>query len=363
MRRSDLSFTCVAIFVAAGCTYKGPTALKQSIAAMVDASTQDDSADAQSPVKTSVTCDILHSENVQLELQALALEPTCPPRASIVEALNVCRTTPSGDVGIRIAMMHLVPASARINRCNIEARVELVHIDHAKAKVGTALGVARQGDTESINFVDVNGWKWDLLGQPTFFDFDGDGEPEILVSGIDPGAGGGEWQGFDWHEAWTFRSGAWKKYPPLASAHFSKIEDVDHDGRPDLRTRGAYEPFLAISGLGGSQDRIVNPIFVLHSLPNGSFSAIDSIAKKAANDACAAARPFPFSKSGQDLDQVDALTLACVRMQGASQDDTLKKLSTSCKAYFSDVYDNAPDHCPAWAKQIAATTPPLSLKP
>jgi hypothetical protein len=362
MRRADVALFCVVIFFASACDYKGPTAVKQSVVDLIDASSPVDAAPqvSQTPVKRSSACDRLDAANKHIEAQATALEPTCPKRPSVVDALRTCRSTPSGVVGIKLAAMHLRAASASASPCEIEARVELVHIDAKNVEAATLIGIAPSHDASGSNYNDVNGWKWDALGAPTFFDFDGDGEPEIVVAGVPPDVGADEWQGYEWHEAWTFRGGSWKKYAPLANAHFSKVEDVDHDGRPDVRTRGGYDAFAVISGMP-TPESIIEPVFVLHSLPNGTFSANDSIAKKAANDACANARHFPFSGPGHDLDGRDALTIACARIHGQSAVDVVKKLSATCKAYFDDISDAAADHCPAWAKQIATATPPLTL--
>ncbi len=297
-------------------------------------------------------------------MAARALAPTCPAPSAVAPAIDFCRATASGVIGFRIARMQIFTPTKRGYSCDYRTEINLVHIDAAEVESRTHVGESLpldDGGIDPANYSILNGWKWGMLGAPTFFDFDGDGEPEVLVNGISIDAGPDEWGGLAWHEAWSFYAGKWLKYAPLANKKFSRAEDFDKDGRPDLRTAGPYESILAISGLQPSSEKIFEPIFLLHSLPSGDFSIDDSVAKKAVEEKCAKASSLPFKTSPQNLNSDDASGIACARLHGASEADVMKKITSTCKGYFEDVYDQAADHCPIWTKQIAAVTPPFTL--
>ncbi len=142
------------------------------------------------------------------------------------------------------------------------------------------------------------------------FDFDHDGVPEVIVTAGDdadvisaqkgspppPGAA------VAWHV---------ERYKPASGVAFSGVEDVDHDGRPDLLLKGGY-PGPAL--------------FVGHSLPDGTFSATDDVAKAAFATSC--------PKAGEELKDLPTKEpsslmrrIACARARGATAADVVTALA------------------------------------
>ena len=102
----------------------------------------------------------------------------------------------------------------------------------------------------------------------------------------------------------------------LANVHVVKTFDADHDGRPDVLTRGPYESLLAIRGLAGSTERIFPAVLLGHSSKDGTFSFDDAVAKKAADDACEQSKLRPTHPNAADWTESDALAIACERWHG-----------------------------------------------
>ncbi|WP_394823764.1 FG-GAP repeat domain-containing protein [Pendulispora albinea] len=171
------------------------------------------------------------------------------------------------------------------------------------------------------------------LEQPTVFDFDGDGQDEVLLTGsswVRDGASS------PYGRMWTLKGG--KKIEPYARApEFGSVEDIDDDGRPDLLTNGPYvlEASPTLAACGVTERRIAGPLLVLHSLPDGSFAAADDHAMAYAKKACPARPKSILTSASGDAaapgaDSVD--TVACARLWGMSEADLTALVNKECRA-------------------------------
>jgi hypothetical protein len=157
------------------------------------------------------------------------------------------------------------------------ASMSLVHYDAAlkrnELEVGKCCGEHFDGEVAS-----------DL---PIAFDYDGDGEPEVILHSRILSHGADD-DGLTLVK--TFHAGAITSYAPLSKLEvFGPALDSDGNGRPDLRThagiRVAADPKKqACNGHEGA--RSYEPAFLVHSLADGSFSVTDDAAKRFARSWC-----------------------------------------------------------------------------
>ncbi len=131
------------------------------------------------------------------------------------------------------------------------------------------------------------------------FDYDADGEQELIyvVSvGFDEGdeARSG---------VLTFDGGRARSYEPARafSDFIEAVEDVDHDGRPDIRSG---RPFVSGSNAGGDggPSHYGGPTSIWHSLDNGTFTIRDALAIRILREACQTEEPLFSCYEEQDHD-------------------------------------------------------------
>jgi hypothetical protein len=237
--------------------------------------------------------------------------------------------------------------------------VRLVHVDasgheasampgHSQTYVWTPDG----GAELQVNYSQIPYWGSQDINAPTYFDFDGDGDPEVLVSGsVDE-------EGYNpgFLEIWTFKDGAVVPYAPAQGIVFDVVTDVDDDGRPDLVTRGPFASVEADSALGGTYP-IAPLLFAAHSKPGGAFVQGDAAAIAFAKKECGPAVPLQFTTFDED----GAKAIVCARLYGTTTEAAMKVLDAQCKSYVPVVMDSAAGQCPDWSKGLAAVEPPFRL--
>ena len=159
--------------------------------------------------------------------------------ALVVEhaAEAVPSSEPDGTgVGIAIALLH-VDANAR------ETRVLPFKPFHDTWKVEGGSFVGNVSLAPSWGSVD--------LIVLTTYDYDGDGDPEIVLEAN----GADEGPDRQASEAWTFRDGKIVPFAPLESVRILRVEDLDHGQRPRRSGRGRGAPLCPAGAAVGEGRR------------------------------------------------------------------------------------------------------------
>jgi hypothetical protein len=150
-----------------------------------------------------------------------------------------------------------------------------------------------------------------------FVDYDGDGQPEVIVEAAGH------------FEIDTMSAGRVVPYPPARGIDFDDVCDVDADGRFDLMTRGPYASIPEVPAM-----------FVAHARADGTFSERDDVARQALRVTCS-----DVPMSSKDL----ARHLVCARLHGVSAE--------TLRARLADAGAPVPD----WVDQVLAVPPILRL--
>jgi hypothetical protein len=233
----------------------------------------------------------------------------------------------------------------------------LVHVDAAGHEASAMPGPAQAqlwkpdaGGELQVNYSQIPFWGSLDLDEPSYVDFDGDGDPEVLVSG----SLNEEGYNPTFHEIWTFKAGAVVPYAPARGIVFDDATDIDDDARPDLLTRGPYATVEAASALGGSNP-IAPLLFAAHSKVGGAFVQGDAAAIAYAAKECGPAKPLQFATFDEDA----AKAIVCARLHGSTAAAVDQALAAQCSSFVDVVMEAG--QCPAWTKALAAVDPPFQL--
>lgn len=248
---------------------------------------------------------------------------------------------------------------------NLHARWNLTYFDPSgkPATIQPAVpdfeGAA--ANTSAWNFTQSPGDTTVTLGELTVFDFNNDGVSEVFLPVTQYISEGPSFYG---GRVWTSEEGAVTLYAPTSQTRISALRDADRDGRPDLVI---HQPYLDTSSHCGSDFEylVTGPELLMHSLPNGNFSANDSVAMQFARTQCPA-RPTAIIARGGDGgpsydDAQSAKNVVCARLWGVTEAEVLAAIQRGCPA--GD--PNAPcGTCedPDLLRQFARIEPPFTLR-
>jgi hypothetical protein len=228
---------------------------------------------------------------------------------SLDEAFRTpCYPTPGGAWALRVDDWHMTD-DAGIPR--YQGAWTLVHLDRTGAQVAARPGPASvyalsSGLDDRFSMRAVQTW-----------DYDDDGEPEILVS-VSHKAHEGPYT--EAAVVATFQGGAVREMPGLPKA-YEELEDRDGDGRPDA----VYHPYAFDSVAGsGFEYHAFGPSFIAHALPGGRFSLDDAAARAHVAAQCPQHRPLD---GGPD----PANPELCALLRGASEQKAIALLDKHCK--------------------------------
>jgi hypothetical protein len=197
------------------------------------------------------------------------------------------------------------------------------------------------------------------------YDFDHDGEPE-LIAALRTHAGARDpvfALGFV-----TFKSGRVEPYAPAIGMPIDRLEDIDHDGRPDLVLeyvvgRG-HRCDWAVDG-GGGPDIVT---LVAHTLADGSFSLSDGVAQTqfAERYGCTRAPSGTVhvsdGGSGADAPSIVEASIVCARLWGVAADAVMGELDRVCAPYASQTRAcRGPCRYVEDARQFARFEPPVTF--
>jgi hypothetical protein len=110
------------------------------------------------------------------------------------------------------------------------------------------------------------------FGHSSQFDFNGDGFPELLLHTVDGHHSG---SGARHLSLWTFDGRTVTRYAGTEGLPIIHAEDVDGDGRPDL----ILDYDNTTNDEGTSSSLTPGNWKLAHSLPNGTFSTTDAVAR------------------------------------------------------------------------------------
>jgi hypothetical protein len=242
----------------------------------------------------------------------------------------------------------------------VTAQLVAIHVD-AKGQKATAVlpGTARTKD-RAFQSHELDHVAFDTQ---TSFDFDGDGEDELIVIGHDQTKDGPR---DPMAYIVEIKNGTVEPYPPAKDLPIFRVEDVDRDGRPDFVSYGPYRARIG-ARCNGAPAQVVGPAMLVHSLPNGTFSMTDDRAIAFAKQHCE--KPG-FTIARDDEKRVDDdqtfTNIACARLWGMSEAQAVSSVASSCVAIRGDASckESSLTSCvyPAEMMAWARAKPPLSLK-
>jgi hypothetical protein len=236
-----------------------------------------------------------------------------------------------------------------------------IHVDKTGAKASFALpGQSPRTATRSYAAHDSDHV---TFNSATAFDFDGDGEDELVILGQDQTKEGPK---DPIGQIVTFKNGQVSLLTTVGPYPFFRTTDADADGRPDLVTYGPYRSRIP-ARCNGQASIAQGPALLLHSKPDGTFSINDDVAMKFAKQACE--KPG-FTVARDDEKRVDDeqtfVNIACARMWGMPIAQANQAVASQCNVLTGEAAckDAALKSCvyPNEMKAWIGVLPPLAIK-
>ncbi len=236
-----------------------------------------------------------------------------------------------GDVGLVVTLTHFGRDGSPVVVSPGASLATMFHVPEGDVKVNVSV-LATPGSRH--------------LDEPQFFDFDGDGDEEVIVTG------GAEEEGYspELHEVWTFKGGAVVGYVPALGLEFDGTLDLDGDRRPDLVGRGPHSKILAESEVGQSEP-IAPRFFVYRSMPDGTFDVHSSASIAYAKTQCGPQSAVDFE--GATFDDAFGTALVCARLWGTSASDLHAAADRRC---------HVGERCPLWVSALIDVDPPFTFR-
>lgn len=210
------------------------------------------------------------------------------------------------------------------------------------------------------NFHESPGDSTVSIGEPTVFDYNGDGVTEVVVpitNAINEGPD--IYNG----RVWTAVEGAVALYDPTSAHRVFAVRDLDNDHRPDLIVHQPYYDSSEHCG-SGFDYTVTGPEFALHSLPNGTFSNNDAVAIAFARTQCPSRPTNIIAMRTEQQPAVDdeqtARNVVCARLWGATEAELVAVINRTCTARPTEVCNTCED--PDLLRQWAAMDPPITLR-
>ncbi len=307
----------------------------------LDSSTQPPGA-ATSNVPTPPTCR-------QFEAEQGSLATRWPDPTYLPKVLGKCYPTKSGAWAIRFERIKASEGVA------VSARFVVVHLGNDGKVVPAPFQsspFAGRPDAPRIpagsNYVLSPGEHYTDVFVPDVFDFDGDGDGELLFMAQAYVSEGGKVP-FSGSQVFTWRSGAVTSYEPAARLAWVGTRDIDGDHRPDLI--GSY---LGIS-------------VAAHSLTDGTFSQTDAAAQAFAQRTCPPGKTSAFLSVDEDDAgfpelQPSGWNGACALLWGATPEVVIREIDKHCAAVDctrkSALTDEVVDSADIY-RSLVRTKPPL----
>lgn len=200
------------------------------------------------------------------------------------------------------------------------------------------------------------------IPEPTAFDYNNDGVPELVAPiAYRPAEEASIYGG----NIWTVIDGQIAPYAPAGGVVVHAVRDVDTDGRPDLVIHGPYTS-LSTSCASSFSLTALGPPLLAHSLADGTFSTDDEVALAFARASC----PGPPTSIVERHDEgsVDSdrtgNAVVCARLWGAETSALVAQLRRECAVPSHVARDNPCSECmeSSFFEVWASTEPPLRLR-
>ncbi len=318
--------------------------------------------DAGKPVEAkSPACAALEqdraAENVAIKEVSESKDPL--KRGAVLDdtersSFTSCNKTKSGGAW-GLALKDLKPEAN-----GTTAQLVAIHIDSKGQK--TTLVLKGPNDRVKERAFAVNDHDHTSIESMRLFDYDGDGEEELVVIAHD-----------QLHEGprdpmgllLTWKNAAVVSYPPLKDIGFFRVEDTDKDGRLDLVTYGPYRSKIG-ARCNGAVSVAQGPALLVHSLPDGTFSLNDGTCIQFAKQLCD--KPgFAVSRDEEKRvdDESTFMSLACARLWGMPDAQAAALVGNACSPISGEATcsEASQKQCvyPAVLRQWSKATPPLVL--
>ncbi len=319
------------------------------------------SASVVAPPPKDVACEALDEErkaqNAKLKTITENKDPLSHVQSlndDVMGAFTKCTKTKSGGawgLGLRDLKEELH---------GVTAQLVAIHVDAKGAKSSVVLqGTARLKDRafQSHEMDRV------AIDTQSAYDFDGDGEDELIAIAHDQTKDGPR---DPLAYIVELKNGNAQMYAPAKDLPIFRVEDVDRDGRPDFVSYGPYRARVP-ARCNGAPSQVVGPALLVHSLPNGMFSMTDDKALAFAKEHCE--KPG-FTVARDDEKHVDDdqtfVNIACARLWGMSEAQAVQAVAQNCNAIRGEASckDTSLTTCvyPAEMTAWARAKPPLVLK-
>lgn len=246
------------------------------------------------------------------------------PSYDVPRFLN-CQESPAGAWALVLKQAQLAPQVDWdwSGQWMLDGYLVLVHVERDGRVDEREIGTQTNGNVSSGDFYNQPAFEKQgqnccsfVFGGPDaleFFDFDGDGEPEVHVGA----SYGHEGVSERTDELLTFHAGKIATYRDSGQLGFHTMKDETGDGRPDLLlSRSVTGSEDCGSGFPSDGSGLT---FLAHSLPDGGFSLDDPEARAFARHQCAS--PPAALNSFQDV--------LCARIWGAAPDELARKVRAS----------------------------------
>lgn len=229
---------------------------------------------------------------------------------------DTCYPTPNGAWAIALGDLHAPPARLQngvLATTEVKGSMHPVHLD--------SQGARSQGPPHAFTADQTRSFRFDT----TLFDYDGDGEPELLLSveSVDGSSLDGATA-----DVLTSRAGV-RPYSPAARYRATHVRDVDRDGRPDLIFTGEPVESVARDLSTAVREELQ---FVAHSLSDGTFSDRDAPATEYARAQC----PQPPSRivdtdaAGVVDEFASVKAVHCARLWNVTATEIKEQLARTC---------------------------------
>jgi hypothetical protein len=308
-------------------------------------------------------CDGIARDN-EAALKALPPTETAAGLQSALRQALTCTVTPGGGWGIAVGALADEGGElwGRWTLVHAAQQTRATFTPDTTATFGGG-GPERQASRKNLT------WSTDrriVPTAPTFIDFDGDGEPEaIVVVETTETSESGRSFSVRRGRVWTAGTAGIELYAPARNFALEAVEDVDHDGHPDLISRGPYAAFARLACGDEEPYPVSGPPLLAHGVSRGEFSWSDAAASDFARKGCPSL-PDPVLVAGKKnapKGPVDfaasARNLACARLWGATAAQLTAAVARRCAPAPSSPCPRCDDRAllESWARLPA----PLSL--